>query len=193
MKYRFADDIRIYKFIEEIRGLSSNNNIKGFEASGDITAYLKEQLAGLFQRLLEDQIRVREVSLISNLEKTAQTLNKLVNFLSDENKENKDEVNKILMINHPLISSLKDKLKISYNFYIEGLYDLGLLLQARGFKENSLPFDPMIEYENKQSGKKLIFDSTLFENEGKLRYIKASDWNDDWVKLEDVEGDELPF
>ena len=27
IKYRFADDIRIYQFIEEIKGLASNNNI----------------------------------------------------------------------------------------------------------------------------------------------------------------------
>lgn len=86
MNYRYVDDIRIYQFIEEVKNLNTNNNIKGFETASDISKYLKEQFAGLFQRFLEEQTRIREISLIRNLEKTAQTLNKLVNFLSDENK-----------------------------------------------------------------------------------------------------------
>jgi len=100
MKYRYVDDTRIYQFIEEIKNLNANNNIKGFESASDISKYLKEQFAGLFQRFLEEQTRIKEVSLIRNLEKTAQTLNKLVNFLSDENKGQTEEINKILMINH---------------------------------------------------------------------------------------------
>lgn len=200
MKYRYVDDIRIYKFIEEIRGLSSNNNIKGFEASADITSYLKEQLAGLFQRLLEDQIRVREVSLINNLEKTAQTLNKLVTFLSEENKGKEDEINKILMMNHPLVNSIRGKLKIEYNFYIEALADLTKLLIARGYHDTSnLPWlqsdvDGYYEFDNANARKRIRLHDSLFDSDGKLKYIKAIDWNDSWVILEDISiGDDLPF
>ncbi|WP_286501266.1 DUF4062 domain-containing protein [Empedobacter falsenii] len=100
IKYRYIDDIRIYQFIEEIKSLNNNNNIKGFDTASEISKYLKDQFAGLFQRFLEEQTRIKEVSIINNLEKTAQTLNKLVNFLSDENKDKDGEINKILMINH---------------------------------------------------------------------------------------------
>ncbi len=102
IKFRYVDDPRVYSFIEEIKGLSSNNNIKGFDSVSDITKYLKEQLAGLFQRFLQEQSRIHEVNLIKGLEKTSQTLNKLVNFLSEENKDKTEEINRILMINHPL-------------------------------------------------------------------------------------------
>jgi fructose-specific phosphotransferase system component IIB len=102
-KFRYVDDSRVYKFIEEIKGLNANNNIKGFETANDITKYLREQFAGLFQRFLEEQTRIKEISIISNLEKTAQTLNKLVNYLSDENKDQAEEINRILTINHTLV------------------------------------------------------------------------------------------
>ena len=109
-KYRYVDDKRVYEFIEEMKSLNSNNIIKGFETASDIVKFLREQMAGLFQRFLEEQTRVKEVSLIKGLEKTANTLNKLVNYLSDENKDQTDEINKILMINHPFTEYLKLKL-----------------------------------------------------------------------------------
>lgn len=36
-----------------------------------------------------------------NLERTSQNLNKLVTFLSEQNKGQTEDINRILMINHP--------------------------------------------------------------------------------------------
>ncbi len=80
VKYKYVDDKRIYEFIEEIKSLNSNNIIKGFETASDIVKFLREQMAGLFQRFLEEQTRIKEISLIKGLENTANMLNKLVNF-----------------------------------------------------------------------------------------------------------------
>ncbi len=147
INFKFADDSRIYKFIEEVKSLNVNNNVKEFETAFDITKYLKEQFAGLFQRFLADRIRIKETSLISNLEKTAQMLNKLVNYLSDENKGQTEEINRILMINHPLVEDLRNLLEIPYNFYIEGLKDMDKLIVARGWKKGDIdPFDEELEY-----------------------------------------------
>ncbi|WP_232815749.1 DUF4062 domain-containing protein [Chryseobacterium capnotolerans] len=148
ISFRYVDDVRVYQFIEEIKNLNNNNNIKGFDTASEISKYLKDQFAGLFQRFLEEQTRVKEVSLIKNLEKTAQTLNKIVTVLSDENKEKDDEINKILMINHPLVEELRTILDIPYNFYIEGFNDMKELLSARGYKhEVILPWEEEGEYE----------------------------------------------
>ena len=133
MNYRYVDDSRVYEFIEEIKSLKSNNIIKGFETASEIVKFLKEQMAGLFQRFLEEQTRVKEISLIKGLEKTSNTLNKMVNFLSDENKDQAGEINKILMINHPLVEELKSFLSIPYNFYFEGFDDVNELIVARGY------------------------------------------------------------
>lgn len=203
MKYKYVDDIRIYEFIKEIKNLNANNNIKGFERASDITKYLKEQFAGLFQRFLEEQTRTKEVSLISSLEKTSQTLNKMVNYLSEKNEGHEKEINRILMINHPLVEELSEKLSIPYNFYIEEYSDLNKLLSARKYIEEI--FESDIKYyewvfqDSSQEKKVLMISKELFENDKKLKFIKKSDWNSNYVLLEtheikeEEEDDEFPF
>ena len=203
ISYRFVDDKRIYNFIEEIKSLPNNNNIKGFETASDISKYLKEQFAGLFQRFLEEQTRIKEVSLIQNLEKTAQTLNKLVNFLSDENKDKDYEINKILMINHPFTEYLKLKLDIPYNFYIEGFSDFIALMKARFFKmiDNNYGQDDGIDlfykFVKKQKGKvyTLLVNQEVFDEDNRLRFIRRTDWSDSFIEyyIEDDDDDDLPF
>lgn len=202
VKYRFVDDVRVYQFIEDIKGMKLNNNIKGFDTALDITWYLKEQFAGLFQRFLEEQTRIKEVSIITNLEKTAQTLNKLVNYLSDENKGQAEEINKILMINHPLVAKLRTVLDIPYNFYIEGKSDMISLLRARGYESDDLLWK---EYEiatwvNDGANKKAYvkISNSMFDDEGKLKFIRQSDWSDDLVTYAEEEkavdySDDIPF
>lgn len=203
MKFRYVDDVRIYHFIEEIKGLPNNNNVKGFETAGEITKYLKEQLAGLFQRFLEEQTRIKEFSLIQNLEKTAQTLNKLVNIISNENKDKDDEINKVLMINHPFTEKLKTELNIPYNFYIEGFNDLVSLLSARAFvkqddlfeKEGSFYF----RFIKKQKSKQyiLLINTVLFDEDERLKFLKRTEWSESLFLSfsEDLqkEDDDLPF
>lgn len=94
IKYKFVDNIKIYQFIEEVKNLNANNNIKGFETATEITRYLKEQFAGLFQRFLEGQSKIKEVSLIENLEKTLRNLTQLVTFLTEKNEDEKQDINK---------------------------------------------------------------------------------------------------
>lgn len=197
ISFRYVDDIRIYQFIEEIKTLNSNNNIKGFDTASEISKYLKDQFAGLFQRFLEEQTRIKEISLIRNLEKTAQTLNKIVTVLSDENKEKDDEINKILMINHPLVEELRNILDIPYNFYIEGFNDMKELLSARGYKyEIPLTFEEEIyDYEifEKSSNRKkykLEVAKSIFDDDLKLKFIKKLDWSDEFVLHQEEEDEE---
>jgi hypothetical protein len=192
--YKHVDDVRIYSFIEEIKSLPNNNNIKGFETNSDIIVYLKEQFAGLFQRFLQNQSRVKEISLINKLDSTSKTLNQLVTFLSQENKESTEEVNRILMINHPLVEEIKEHLEIEYLFYIQELLDIENLLKARGF----LGINDDAKYWNfeyKRKKQKLSISKDIFEEDLKLKLFKKSEWKKDFVKytVEDDEHDDLPF
>ena len=197
IKFRYVDDKRIYNFIEEVKLLRANNNIKGFDTVSDITRYLKEQLAGLFQRFLQEQTRVKEVNLIKGLEKTAQTLNRLVNYLSDENKDQAEEINRILMISHPLTESVKNYMNVKYNFYIEGLDDLTAFMKAYSYslQEDEPFFDPYVFIRESSNTKHTItISSDLFDDEKRLKFCKKTDWNVDWCtySVEDDE-DDLPF
>ncbi|MBR6721755.1 MAG: DUF4062 domain-containing protein, partial [Alistipes sp.] len=64
IKYKYVDNPNIYKFIEEIKSLPNNNNIKEFDTAEDITSYLKEQFAGLFKQFIIDSKRVKEAYVI---------------------------------------------------------------------------------------------------------------------------------
>ncbi|KEQ28382.1 hypothetical protein N180_01750 [Pedobacter antarcticus 4BY] len=201
IKYRYVDDQRIYNFIEEIKSLKANNNIKGFDTVSDITKYLKEQLAGLFQRFLQEQTRVKEINLIKGLEKTAQTLNRLVNYLSDENKDQAEEINRILMISHPLTESVKSDLGIKYNFYIEGFDDLKAFMIAYGYTidDDEPLFGPYLFVRTFNNNiYKLIVSTEIFDDEKKLKFFKKNDWNTNW-SIYTVEAivysdeDDLPF
>jgi len=82
--YTAVDDVRVYKFLEEVFSLPLNNQVQGFDTVQEINLYLKEQWSGLFQRLLNESARQKEVNLIEDLKNTSKTLNQLVNYMVDE-------------------------------------------------------------------------------------------------------------
>lgn len=199
IKYKYVDNPQIYRFIEEIKDLSVNNNIKGFETASDITRYLKEQFAGLFQRFLESQTRIKEASLIDTLEQTAKTLTKLVYFLTEKHEGQTEDINRILMINHPLISELQTKLRIPYNIYIKGEEDLNKLLSSRNFEQVTSIGD-YLEWQRTRSfrhGRKerLRIYKGIFDEEKKLKYLSGGEWKNTYVDLSEVPEEEpdLPF
>ena len=65
-RYRFVEDKRIYKFIEEIYALPKNNIVHPFETALDITFFLREQWAGLFRDLLVQQTRKTQYENVSS-------------------------------------------------------------------------------------------------------------------------------
>ncbi|WP_028857443.1 DUF4062 domain-containing protein [Psychrilyobacter atlanticus] len=186
IKYRYVDDKKIYEFIEKLKAKEKNNNIKSFESSSDISKYLKEQFAGLFRNFLEQQTRNKEIKLIEKLENNISNLDKLATFLNEANKDKSEEVNKIISINHPLIEALKERLLIEYNFYIEGIEDLKKLLKDKHYYEGSdIDFDYLVFTGTNPTHKYTIkISRNLFDKEKKLRYIKKTDWDRNYLIYE---------
>lgn len=190
--YKYADNVNIYKFIEEIKGLKYNNNIKAFETVDDITHYLKEQLAGLFKQYIIDNERSREYSVIVDINSTAKILYDLVDLLKKDNADKESEISRIIRVNHPFVKALKEALGIKYNLYIEGMSDFKYLMKAYGYESLS-PIDNI--WTKIRSGKKttITFDSSLFKDDI-LQYMNPLDWKDKYlsVNTEDIEYN-LPF
>lgn len=191
--YKYVDNPNIYRFIEEVKSWSHNNNIKDFETADDITRYLKEQFAGLFKQYMDDRNRVEEILDIKDIKETAKTLHELVDFLREDTKGKDEEISRIIRIDHPLVGRLKKLLDVPYNFYIEGYKDLKALLKARGYH----PTDDdgvWIGGLNKENNR-LTISMELFENDV-LKYIRHDEWKDDYVTLEAIDNnaeDILPF
>lgn len=197
IRYKYVDNINIYKFIEEIQSLTHNNNIKAFESAQEITYYLREQFAGLFKQFIIEREKGAESIVIKDIRDTAKTLHDLVEYLKEDNTDKQDEINRIIKVNHPLVTKLKAALGIKYNFYIEGLQDLSDLLKARGFIKSSN--DSLLWIATTRDEKITIsISNDLFEN-GRLKYINPKDWDTSYFTImkEEVQSvlgdDDLPF
>lgn len=113
IKYRFVDDKRVYKFIEEIYALPKNNIVHPFETAQDIISFLKEQWAGVFRDLLSRQTKKGEYDNVSQkvteLTEIAGTITTyLENVLKNVAKEKSEATD--------LISKEKERLE---NFHVQ--------------------------------------------------------------------------
>ena len=188
IRYCYVNDIRIYNFIDEIISLPNNNNIKDFETSADIVTYLREQFAGLFHHFISRQDRERELNLIEKLQGQTETLDRMIKYLNDLNKDHKAEMEEILMLNHPLIRCLKKYLHLNFKFYISSIVDLIGLLSSRSFQrkqelEDELYFVWKCEYP--WSIETLKIAKQLFRDNGHLKFLSDEEWNDSYIIYEE--------
>lgn len=192
-----VNDKRVFVFLEEVYALPAGNPIEGFELAEDITKFLKEQWAGLFQRLLNLHGRGNEVNTIEGLRQTAITLNSLVSYLTSEKGKGDAAIDNILFSNHPLFAELRELANIPYRVYFENISELKELLGARG-----LNFDELseVDYEYQWDHPKLDFGiavkKDLFDANGKLINVKAGEWKKDNLRryiLSVQDDDEIPF
>jgi hypothetical protein len=211
VKYKYADNVKIHEFIEFVESLPNNNTIHSFETSRDITNFLKEQWAGLFQRFLQEQTRIKEVNLIQGLETTSNTLNQLVKFLTQDRDKKDNDINEILMSNHPAFEELQRTLGIGHRIYFTNYKELDVLLKSKGFKPEMIVSDhldngePIIDEANhywlsvRRSKHYMIkVSDDIFNEENKLKIFRKEDWDQKYIQftITDIavdEDDDLPF
>ncbi|MEX0742159.1 MAG: DUF4062 domain-containing protein, partial [Phycisphaeraceae bacterium] len=131
-------DARVYQFLDEINSLPAGNPIEPFEISDDIVRYLREQWAGLFQRLLQESGRQKEINIVASMKSTAATLNKLVTFLTEQRTKGDEAIKDILLSSHPAFGAIKTAANIPYRVVFHTFRELDTLLSNRGFTHNSV-------------------------------------------------------
>lgn len=183
VKYRFADDPRIYSFIDRLYALPNNNAIVGFNNVTEITNYLLDQWAGLFQRFLSQQSRMKEVSIVEDMRGVATTLREMVDFLSRSSQDKDDALRSILLANHPIFARLAKLTGTPYRIYFTNHDEMEAWLSVRGWK----PGEPLLfsdgsveEWYNDKIGW-IEFKESFFNENGHLKTYAASDWNDEWL------------
>ena len=189
IRFRNVDDVSVYRFLEEIHSLPHNNPIAHFETSQDIISYLRTQWAGIFQRLLQEDAQKEEINVVKEIRTAAETLNKLVSFLTEERKGKDDAIQTILLSTHPAFNEVKKLLNIKYRVYFINLDELSMLLKARTFKPvDEIEWDDPNYQEwisNKENTQNLFkVAKSIFDDDGKLKVMTKDDWNDDLIKLE---------
>lgn len=187
-----VNDVRIFQLLEEVYALPFGNPIEPFEISEDIIRYLKTQWAGLFQRLLQESTRQREISIIENLEATASTLNQLVTFLTEERKGEDSVIKDILLSTHPAFASIKKVTQIPYRVVFYTFDELNTLLTARLFAFDENPFDEersYYEWNHAKLGYGIRVAMSIFDDSGKLKVITPQEWDDSWIEKVVVQDD----
>ncbi len=193
-KLTYADDRKVFEFIEEVYNLPRNNTIFSFESSGDIIKYLKEQWAGLFQQFLTEAKKKEEANLAKDLKSQIETLEKLTRYLKEENKSNGEAINKILFLNNPLLKKIKKILEIKYNIIFENLTELNNLLEANNFLKVSKDQWDSPEYmewterhwlDNSECNI-LKIKKDLFDNKGNLKPSILENWKEEYVSYKEI-------
>lgn len=197
-----VNDKRVFQFLEEIYGLPSGNPIEGFELSEDITRYLKEQWAGLFQRLLQETSRASEINAIEGIKQTAATLNSLVSYLVDEKVKGDLAIKEILLSNHPAFAALKKVANIPYRVIFQSVDEVTALLGARGFEfdERHVVADEY-QWDNTKIEYGIGISKSVFDENQKLKVITPEQWDKNWVRKYDLteptepddDDDDIPF
>lgn len=197
-----VDDLKVFALLEEVYGLPVGNPVEPFELSEDITRFLREQWAGLFQRLLQESSRQIEVNIIQNLEATAATLKQLVTFLTETKSKGDEAIKDILLSNHPAFAAIKKLANIQYRVVFHSVKELDALLSARSYRRDMSPQEKdSMEWDNQGLKRGIRVASKIFNKDGSLKIFTPEDWDDGWIsdypiappaKAEE-DDDEIPF
>lgn len=182
IKFSAVDNIKIYEFLDEVFNLPVNNQYTGFETSNEIIQYLQEQWSSLFQSLLQDASKQKEIFVLEDLKSTAKTLNQLVTFLTIEKKEENNNIKEILFMNHPIFNDIKTKLKLRVRVFFYNLKELTQLLKLVGFEAvDEEHWDDPSYIEFYEDPRLLKIDKKLFDESGKLILYTPEEWEENFV------------
>ena len=176
-----VDDTRVFEFLEEIYGLPAGNPIEPFEISDDIIRYLREQWAGLFQRLLQESARQSEFNLIKSLQNTALTLDQLVTFLTEERTKGDDAIKDILLSSHPAFDTVKKAAEIQYRVVFYTVDELSSLLSACGYQRIRGMGNDALYWYNSRLVKGIRVAQSIFDENGKLKVVHPEDWEERYI------------
>lgn len=203
VKYVAVDDNRIYKFIEELHALPLNNVMHSFSTASDIINFLKEQWAGLFQRLLESSMRQQEVNTINNLNNIAKTLQQMVTYLKERSDNNDATIKDILLSMHPAFQQLRKLLEIPYRVIFSSYNELKSLLEAFSFQEkeglDSFELEAVWVRNIDDFLTVITISHDIFDKNGNLKIYSLEEWNEEWIKENKkkseklFDDDDIPF
>lgn len=197
MKFSAVNDIGIYRFLDEVFALPTNNQYTWFETSSDIINYLQEQWASLFQSLLNDVAKQKDIKLIEEIRDSSKTLKQLVTYLANEKEKGNAAISEILFANHPLFNNIKKALNTNMRIYFTNLDELKNVMDTFGYQFDD-DFFEIEKYEWQYQNKIIEVNRKLFTHEGKLIPMDINNWDDSDVVIRTLQpnftlDDDLPF
>ena len=196
VRYQAVDDVRVFEFLERVEKLPRNNATAPFETASDITNYLKEQWAGLFQNQLQQQRMKAEGQNLVRIERTANTLERLLSVVTESATDANQLAKDVVLTNHPAFAQIQRLLTLPYRIFFTTRDELNALLQsAAGFshevKESARDVPDYAEWYREQGESNVEFDlltvfEGIFDEAGSLRPFSPDAWDEDWISYREI-------
>ena len=200
IEYVAVSDIKIHKFIEEVYMLPMNNAMIPFESATDITSYLKEQFAGLFQRLLQDRASITERSTSASINEILVELKGIVHTAQEKSESFFSVFDGTVLAYSVPIKVLRKKLHLTnLSFFVSNKQSLCELFKCMCFTDDSDPFDDNLIFEREYDGIKtrVIISEKLFDQNDKIRNLILPTQAEEYITVEEDElmdeDSQLPF
>jgi hypothetical protein len=201
IKWATVDNPKVFEFLDFVSSLPRNNPIQSFDVAIDVTTFLKEQFAGLFQRLLSEREVRADYNLGSQLRATAELLNATV---EKANANASGRLPELIYANQPLFQELRTVLRVPYRVFFTNKAELEEWLKTRRFLPYPDEFwdskDTMEFYSDRSDSNEILKISKLiFDEKNNVRYIPTSEWQPTYVRLEKLAvraaaaDDAIPF
>lgn len=208
IRFRHVDNRKVYEFLEEVYDLPRNNPIFSFESSQEIVRILKEQWAGLFQRLLSREEDGKQLEIINSLKGTMSTLQNIVKVMLEKNETQSTVIQEIVQFNHPVFFHIQNMFNIKYRVVFTNYKEFSALLEELGYVKNDSQ-DPFSDYEewfyiSNNTEYTLKVSNDLFDgnsnlmsaNEGwstELVQLQEKELESKYARVIDIDDDDLPF
>lgn len=192
IEWAAVNDIKIYHFLDDIHNLPNNNAIMSFETGHEIITLLREQWAGLFQRMLQGQASTGTLETAQELRQGLETVRQVVQLLKsgDEKPDKSDKtINGILMPDHPAFSRVKRLLKVPYRVYFTTLSEFNAWITVRNYREvDKSVWDSPNEIEwvytkDDANYDMLKISASMFDATGKFQ-PDVVEWSDNLIRKE---------
>jgi hypothetical protein len=200
IKWAAVEDIKIYNFLEEVFSLPNNNPIMPFETSQDIVFLLREQWAGLFQRMLQQSVAEGSLAAARELRQGIETVQRLVELLQSQGgvqEAAQEAVRAVLLPNHAAFRRIQRVTRTTYRVFFTNLSELNSWLKARNFEaveENAWDQSSFREWflkTDKDNWDLIKVSTDLFDEDDRFDPNRI-EWSDELIKRE-VRAKEIPF
>ncbi|MDD5102607.1 MAG: DUF4062 domain-containing protein, partial [Endomicrobiaceae bacterium] len=206
LKFNYADNIEIHKFIAEIREKIRNHPILAFDNVADVINMLKSQFAGLFQRLLTQEATLTEHKTYYDIVDMVKKMQESISLFAEEKESFFTKFQSSIFTSLPTINVIKRNMNMKYSsFYAPNKISLDEILNLFGFikPEDIAATEEEYTYHkyNETNIEILTLKSKLFDKSGNLEDIRDKKLLDEYIKYyikeypkqEDTMDEEIPF
>jgi len=192
INFRHVDDRRIFEFLDEIRSLPRNNSMFPFDLTRDINEILREQLSGLFQRLLHESEEKNRFEFVDEYKESLRMLQELVNDLRPQAKQAPAVTGSdaYIFAAHPAFARVRQILRQQHPCVFTTYDELDALFLSQGYERYDIPYTDFTEWIKNTHGVQhaIRVSKRLFTaNTRQLVAIEPDQWEDRYIQsFEDV-------